>query len=127
MDVLKIGILGVAGVLLAVLLRKEKSEYSILISIVICVCIFLYIITKVETVINFVTKIESMTGMDAGYIGMVIKMVGITFVAEFAVNICKDAGYAAIASQIETFAKMSILVASLPVVMAFIDMIGSFL
>lgn len=127
MDVLKIGILGVAGVLLAVLLRKEKSEYSILISIVICVCIFLYILTKVETVIDFVEKIESMTGIDAGYIGLVIKMVGITFVAEFAVNICKDAGYAAIASQIETFAKMSILVASLPVVMAFIDMIGSFL
>lgn len=53
MDILRISVLGIAGVLLAVLLQKEKSEYSMFISMAVCICIFIYIIGKVETVIDF--------------------------------------------------------------------------
>lgn len=40
---------------------------------------------------------------------VILKMVGITYIAEFASGICKDAGYQTIAGQIETFAKLTIL------------------
>ena len=127
MDIIKVGILGVAAVLMAIPLRKEKQEYSMFLSMAVCICIFIYIITKVQIVLEFVGKLEGMIAIDSAYIGLVIKMVGITYAAEFAVNVCKDAGYGAIAGQIENFAKMSILVVSLPVLMAFIDTIGSLL
>jgi stage III sporulation protein AD len=96
-------------------------------SIAVCICIFIYIITKVQIVLEFVEKLEGMIAIDSAYIGLVIKMVGITYAAEFAVNVCRDSGYGAIAGQIENFAKMSILVVSLPVLMAFIDTVGSLL
>jgi stage III sporulation protein AD len=54
-------------------------------------------------------------------------MVGITYAAEFAMNICKDAGYAAVGNQIELFAKLSILVLSIPVLTVFLETVGSFL
>lgn len=127
MDIVKIGILGIAGVLLAIPFRKEKSEYGLFISMIVCICIFVYIITKVQTILDFITKLEGLIAIDSQYIALVIKMVGITYAAEFAVNICKDAGYSAIGSQIETFAKISILAVSLPVLMAFLETIGSFL
>ena len=125
MDIIKVGILGVAAVLLAIPLRKDKQEYSMFISMAVCICIFIYIITKVEIVLEFIQKLEGLVAIDTAYIGLVIKMVGITYAAEFAVNVCKDAGFRAIAGQIETFAKMSILVVSLPVLLALIDTIGS--
>jgi stage III sporulation protein AD len=56
-----------------------------------------------------------------------MKMIGITYVAEFSSNLCKDAGYHAVATQIEMFGKLSIMVVSLPVLLALLDMIGSFL
>ena len=121
MDIIKVGILGVAAVFLAIPLRKEKQEYSMFLSMAVCICIF------IQIVLEFVGKLEGMIAIDSTYIGLVIKMVGITYAAEFAVNVCKDAGYGAIAGQIENFAKMSILVVSLPVLMAFIDTIGSLL
>lgn len=127
MDIVKVGILGIAGVLLAVILRKEKAEYSLFISMTVCICIFVYIITKIETVLDFTKKLEEIISIDSTYIGLVVKMVGITYAAEFAVNICRDAGYSAIGTQIETFAKMSILVVSLPVLLAFMETIGGFL
>ena len=125
MDIIKVGILGVAAVLMAIPLRKEKQEYSMFLSMAVCICIFIYIITKVQIVLEFVEKLEGMIA--STYIGLVIKMVGITYAAEFAVNVCRDSGYGAIAGQIENFAKMSILVVSLPVLMAFIDTVGSLL
>ena len=125
MDIIKVGILGVAAVLLAIPLRKDKQEYSMFISMAVCICIFIYIITKVEIVLEFIQKLEGLVAIDTAYIGLVIKMVGITYAAEFAVNVCKDAGFGALAGQIETFAKMSILVVSLPVLLALIDTIGS--
>lgn len=127
MDIIKVGILGVAAVLMAIPLRKEKQEYSMFLSMAVCICIFIYIITKVQIVLEFVEKLEGMIAIDSTYIGLVIKMVGITYAAEFAVNVCRDSGYGAIAGQIENFAKMSILVVSLPVLMAFIDTVGSLL
>ena len=47
MDILRIAVLGIAGVLLALLLQKEKSEYSMFISMAVCICIFIYILGKV--------------------------------------------------------------------------------
>lgn len=127
MDIIKIAVLGIAGVLLAIPFKKEKGEYSLFISMGVCICIFVYILTKVETILEFAKKVEQMTAIDSRYIALILKMIGITYVAEFAVHICKDAGYAAIGSQIELFAKLSILVISVPVLTAFLETIGSFL
>lgn len=127
MDIIKIAVLGMVGVLLAIPLKREKGEYSMFIAMTVCICIFLYLLTKVGTVLDFVRRLESVLPVDSRYIGMLIKMVGITYVAEFAVNICRDAGYAAVASQIEIFAKLSILVISVPVLAAFLEMVGNYL
>ncbi len=125
MDILKIAILGIAGTVLALVLKREKNEYSIYISITVCICIFIYLMTKLETVIDFVKELERAIPVDSRYIGLLLKMTGIAYVAEFATNICKDAGFAALGSQIEVFAKMSIMVVSIPVLSVFLETIGS--
>lgn len=124
MDMIKVAAMGVAAVFLAVPLKKEKQEYSLFLSIAVCICIFVYILTKMEMVLAFLRRLETLVAVDSLYLGLVLKMTGITYVAEFAVNLCKDAGYTAVGSQIENFAKMSILVVSLPVLTAFIETIG---
>ena len=104
-----------------------SREYSTFVAMVVGICIFIYLLTKVETVLLFVDSIKSQLPVDSRYIGLVVKMVGITYVSEFAANLCRDSGYSAIAGQIEMFAKLSILVVSVPVFGAFLDAVGSFL
>lgn len=127
MDIVKISIIGIAGVLLATVLRKEKSEYSILISMVVCIAVFMFLIGKMQVVLAFAKRLESMLSIDSSYIALILKMIGIAYVAGFAMDICKDAGYSAIGSQLETFAKISILVLSLPILLTFLETIGSIL
>ena len=127
MDILKISIFGISAVLLALILKSYRPEYSYLISIAVCVCIFLFVGTKLELMMGYAEKMMDMIHIDNSYITMILKMVGITYVAEFASNICKDCGYQTIAGQIELFAKLSILVIGMPVMLAFMETIGEML
>ena len=52
---------------------------------------------------------------------MLLKMLGISYIAEFASGICKDAGYGALGSQIEMFGKLLILAVSAPVLLALLE------
>lgn len=127
MDILKIAMIGVTGVFLAIPLKSYKAEYGMLISLGTCICIFVYLVTKLEIVIDYIGKIETTLNLDGYYIKLLLKMMGITYVSQFAAEICKDAGYQAISSQIEMFAKVSILFVSMPVVIALLETVGEYL
>ena len=127
MDVVKIAMIAIMGVLVALPLKKEKAEYQVLVGMVVCLLICFFLLTKIQVVLAFVERLETLTVIDSSYLETILKMVGIAYVAEFAMSICKDAGYKAIASQIEIFAKLSILVTSLPLLGAFLEMIGAIL
>lgn len=125
MNVVQLSLIAVSGVLLAIVLKKERPEYGILISIVVCICIFLSVLGRLSILLESVNQLRELATMDAGYFRTILKMIGITYVAEFAVNLCKDAGYSTIASQIEMFSKISILLLALPVIEAFINLIAT--
>lgn len=127
MDILKIAMIGVTGVFLAIPLKSYKAEYGMLISLGTCISIFVYLITKLEIVIDYIGRIETVLNMDGDYIKLLLKMMGITYVSQFAAEICKDAGYQAISSQIEMFAKVSILFVSMPVLIALLQTVGEYL
>ena len=65
--------------------------------------------------------------IDTTYLHALMKMIGITYVGQFSAGLCKDAGYSAIAGQIEIFSKLSILAISMPILMALMDTIQGFL
>lgn len=127
MDMIQIGIIGAAGALLAVQFKSGKAEYGIYISIVLSLFIFLCVLDSLGMIITAVRSIGDYISMDTAYMGTLIKMLGITYIAEFSSGICKDAGYQTIASQIEIFGKISVLVLSLPVLMALLSTIREFL
>lgn len=127
MNVIQIGIIGVAGALLAIQFKSQKAEYGIYISVALSILIFFGILGRLEIMIDTVKKISSYISMDTAYIGTLVKMLGITYIAEFSSSICKDAGYQTIAQQIEIFGKLAILVLSMPVLLALLDTIKEFL
>lgn len=88
---------------------------------------FLSIVGRLEEIINTIRQISGHINMDTSYIATLIKMLGVTYIAEFASGICRDTGYQTIASQIEIFGKLTILVMSLPVLLALLQTIQEFL
>ena len=56
-----------------------------------------------------------------------LKMIGITYIAEFSSGVCRDAGYQTIAVQIEIFSRLTILALGMPVLLALLETIREFL
>ena len=127
MNIIQVGLLGVGGVLMAVYLKQEKGEIAIYLCIATSILIFLGIFDYLEMLVETVREVSSVVEIDLVYIGTLIKMLGITYMAEFASGICKDAGYQAIATQIEMFGKITILVLSMPILLTLLKTLQEFL
>ena len=127
MSIVQVVVLGVAGVLFAVQIKQEKAEVAIYLCIVVSLLIFFGIMDSLEIIVETIQEIGSFLKVEASYITTLIKMLGITYLAEFASGICKDAGYQTVAVQIEMFGKLTILVLSLPILLALLRTIQEFL
>ena len=127
MDIFQVGILGVVGVLFLVKLKQEKAEFAIYLCVFLSIFIFLGILEQLEILIDAIREVGTFINIEKTYIGTLIKMLGITYLAEFSSGICKDAGYQALATQIEIFAKITISVLGLPILLALLRTIREFL
>jgi stage III sporulation protein AD len=127
MDMLRIGIMGVAGTLLAVQFKSGKSEYGIYITVTLSLIIFFSVLERIGTIVEAMKGIGRFIRLDQAYVGTLIKMLGITYIAEFSAGICKDAGYQTIASQIEIFGKLAVMLLSMPILMTLLNTIREFL
>ena len=57
------------------------------------------------------------------YLDVALKIIGVSYLARFAAQICRDAGEGAIAIKVEMAAKVVILALSLPVIRALIQLV----
>ena len=122
---LKIAAIGVMAAFLAIPLKKEKAEFSLLIIVAACLLILALAFGKIQEIVEVVRQVEQYLGKGAAYVGILLKMIGITYVAEFSSNLCADAGYHAVADQIEFYGKIMIMAVSLPILLTLVDTIAT--
>ena len=127
MSIIQMAGVGVVGTLLALQFKNGKNEYAIYTVIAVSLVLFYGMKDKLELIQETISTISSLVNINTDYMVILLKMIGITYVAEFATGICKDAGYQTIASQIEIFTKLTILTFSMPVLEALLLTIKDFL
>lgn len=121
LSILQIVLLSLIIVYLAVMLRKMQPDISLLLCLGICILIFLYILQSFGEIREFLQYITG--GMNLQYIGILVKLLGLSYICEFASGICKDAGYSSVAGQIEIAGRVGMILISLPVIRAIIETI----
>ena len=126
MDIIKISLLGVCGVVLGFLLKGTGPEYAGFITMGIGIMILGLAVGKLEYLFQSVSQLKDML-VSQEYFATLIKMIGVTYIGQFSAGICKDAGHQSTAAQIELFCKLSVMVLSMPVLMALLNMIQEFL
>lgn len=119
--------IGIVGVFLALQVKHSKPEFAVYLSIATSLFLLFLAAGKLEIVVESVKRIQDSISIQTAYIQALLKIIGITYIAEFASDICKDAGYSTIAGQIGIFSKLSILAVSMPIVTALLDTIQEFL
>ncbi|MGF7057000.1 stage III sporulation protein AD [Brassicibacter mesophilus] len=123
MEILQIVGIGIIATILAVVLRQQKPEYALQISIVTGLLIFLFVITKLNYVVQVLSNLAERVDLNFLYFSTILKVIGIAYIAEFGAQISRDAGENAIASKIELGGKILIMVLAIPILTALLDLI----
>ena len=125
MNLIQICIISVMGVGLILLLKGTRPEFGYLLAMGICILLFAMAIGNFSRVLEEIQGLAEYLGSDGGYLKILVKMSGVTYLCEFCSGICKDAGQNAIAGQVELWGKLSIMAAGIPVIYGVINCIQS--
>lgn len=123
MEIVQIVGIGIIATILAVLLKQEKPEISLQISIVTGLLIFIFVISKLSYVVRVLSNLAQRIDIDFIYFSTILKIIGIAYIAEFGAQISRDAGEETIASKIELAGKIIIMALSVPILLAVLDLI----
>ncbi len=123
MDVIKIIGIALVALIIIILLRQYKPEYTIYISLLAGALILLLVMDKLTGIINLLQSLANKTSINSTFLSLLIKITGIAFLSEFAVSICKDSGEAAIANKIEIGTKIIIISMSIPIITSLLEII----
>lgn len=127
MNILKIGVLGLAAVICAITVKEQKPQFALLISMAAGILISYNAIFRLKNIADIFENLLEYTSIRQTYFIILMKIVGISYIADFSSAICKDSGYQAIAGQIEIFGKIAILTVSMPVMLAVFQTVTDFL
>ncbi|MHB8169944.1 MAG: stage III sporulation protein AD [Thermincolia bacterium] len=121
MEILQIVGLGLTVTFLAVLIRQKRPEFALYLSIAAGAFIFLMMLGKIGAIFNVFKELAVKANINMVYMGTVLKIVGISYIAEFGAQICRDAGEGAVASKIEFAAKVLVMILAIPIIIAILD------
>lgn len=118
MEVLQIVAIGLIATVLVVVVKSQRPELGVLLSVAAGVIIFLLVLGQIASIMDIIKELATKAGINMVYMGTILKIIGIAYIAEFGAQICRDAGEGAVAAKIEFAAKVLIMVLAVPIVVA---------
>ncbi|MDD4076001.1 MAG: SpoIIIAC/SpoIIIAD family protein [Eubacteriales bacterium] len=110
----------------AVILRAYKPELVIPFVIAAGCVLLLSVLEALTGIFSDLRAALARYGIDARYMGVAIRVIGIAYLIQFASNICKDAGENALSGKVEMVGRVLILSVSIPVILDILDILARF-
>lgn len=127
MNIFKIVAVGLVGAILSVSIKSYRPEYGILVGAASGVIILLMICDGLFSALGAVETIIEKTGLDSEYFRLTVKAIGISYITQFAAELCRDAGEGAVAAKIDSAGRVFIMVLTVPVMSGFLNIITDML
>ena len=121
MDVIKIIGVGLISLIIIIIVRQYKPEFTLYVSLLAGALILVFIMDKISGIIDLLTTLSNKTAINNDFLVLLIKITGIAFLTEFAVSICKDSGETAIASKVDMGGKVIIVSMSIPIISSLLE------
>jgi stage III sporulation protein AD len=113
--------LAIIVTVIGAVIKQIKPEMALQLSILAGVAIFLLVMDKIRMVVDFLQKMADQANVSSYYLFIVLKIVGIAYLAEFSSQICKDAGENALATKVELAAKIFVVIMAIPIIVAIME------
>ena len=120
-------LVGIAMVstILCIVIKKDRPEMANFVAITAGIIILLSVVMKLSFIIEGIESLANKVNIPSMYISLIIKLIGICYIIEFAVSICNDCGEKNIATKLEFGGKIIIMTMSFPILLSIVDTIIS--
>jgi len=122
-EIIKVVAFAFVALFIVLIFKDKREDISTMISIVVGVLIFMFMFTKLTTVLSLLQQLALKANIDYIYLSIIFKILAIAYLSSFCSEICKDAGQENIASKVEFSGKILILVLAMPILMAVLQSI----
>ena len=122
MDILVWVGLSLVATMLAIVMRQHRPEMAVLLTIAVGLMLFAVFSQKLAGVIDVLTGLSKIAALPSGTMMLLLRVVGISYLTEFAAQMCRDAGESGIASKVELGGRLLILVLSIPILVALLQL-----
>ena len=123
MEIVKIIGVGLISLIVIIIIKQYKPEFTIYISLIAGIIILLLLMDKISGIIDILKSLSRKTAVGNEFLILLIKITGIAYLTEFAGSICKDSGEAAIATKIDIAGKILIISMSIPIIASLLETI----
>jgi len=123
LEIMQIIGIAIISTVLCLVLKKDRPEIANFVAITAGVAILLSVVLKLNFIVEEINSLAERANIPSMYISLIIKLIGIAYIMEFAVSLCKDCGENNIASKLEFGGKIIIMSMSFPILLSIIDVI----
>lgn len=107
--------IGIALAIVIGVVRTMHPPMAVQISLAFVVVVLLLLVQPLREIVSFFSEIGRRAGIDGLYLDVILRAVGIAYIASLGAQIAKDAGEQGVAGMIELGGKILILTVGLPV------------
>ena len=104
----------VLAALLAVAVRQYRKELGAAVGLAAGLLLMLYAVVNLAPVLRAVRALADRAELDGTLFGILVRALGVCWLTQFAADLCRDAGEAAIAGKVTLAGKTMVLILALP-------------
>lgn len=108
--------LGVCGALAALYLKELRPELARLLALAAGVAIMTAAVPMAKEFVDGIRSFALLNSYAAEFLGPLLKITGIAYLAQFAAELCRDAGESSLAGRVEFAGKTAIALMSFPII-----------
>lgn len=123
MEMIKIIGIGLSGMVTALVLKEYKPVFAVCVGGLTAAVIFLLMLEQISYVFDVTGTIAARLAINTEYIAIIIRIIGIAYIARFGSELCRDAGQNAIAQKIDLAGKIIIVATSVPILTAILNLL----
>ena len=121
--IFKIIAVGLIATIAIMIVKPIKSDFALLIGVVSGIIIILFVINYVAGIFTTLKMIVGQTGLNSSLFSLILKIVGVGYLAEFTAGICSDAGVSGLGDKVLLGAKVVLLTMALPILNNILDIV----
>ena len=111
-----------AGVFVSLLLKQSGLPVlSYLLALTVSALVLLRLLPLLAEIFVVFRRLAEGAGLSGQYLSIILKILAMSYAAEFIASLCRDAGESAYAAKVELAGKISVMLLAVPVIVNILD------